>query len=273
MPLVDVCSIFEAVKEEFLMGIPTDAIPVGVLLGGQGAVGKGQLNLWAEKIYDTHQFLAINGDNYRMWHPEFDALRKDIWTFSENTQQFSSVFTEGLIKEAFQRRLSFVVEGTMRSPETPIKTATAMRNHGYKSAAFAIAAPKEISLMNIFNRYFREVQNKGFGRMVDIASHNAAVDGLPESLDRLFHEKIVDRICVFDCFARTMVADYHLVDGGWNSKVLPSVVVLQTRERQLSETQLTDAILESAKRTIQGLTDERVKTFATEAYRQLTESV
>ena len=38
MPLVDVCSIFEAVKEEFLMGIPTDAIPVGVLLGGQGCL-------------------------------------------------------------------------------------------------------------------------------------------------------------------------------------------------------------------------------------------
>ena len=242
-------------------------------MGGQGAVGKGQLNLWAEKLYTTHQFLAINGDNYRIWHPEFDTLRKDIWTFSENTQNFSSVFTEGLIKEAFQRRLSFVVEGTMRFPETPVKTAIALRNHGYKSAAFAIAAPKEISLMNIFNRYFREVQNKGFGRMVDIESHNAAVDGLPESLDRLFHEKFVDRICVFDCFARTMVADYQLVNGDWDSQVLPSVVVLQTRKRQLLEPQLTDAIIDSAKRTIQGLTDERVMTFALEAYRQLTESV
>lgn len=83
------------------MGIPTDAIPVGVLLGGQGAVGKGQLNLWAEKIYDTHQFLAINGDNYRMWHPEFDALRKDIWTFSEkNTAIFQCVY-RGLDKRGF----------------------------------------------------------------------------------------------------------------------------------------------------------------------------
>ena len=144
---------------------------------------------------------------------------------------------------------------------------------GYKSAAFAIAAPKEISLMNIFNRYFREVQNKGFGRMVDIDSHNAAVVGLTGSLDRLYYAKIVDQICVFDCFARKMVAEYQLIDGCWNSQVPPSVVVLQTRKQQLSETQLTDAIIESAKKTIQGLTDERVQASAIEAYRQLTESV
>ena len=204
------------------MGIPSDTMPVGVLLGGQGAVGKGQLNLWAEKLYESHQFLAINGDNYRIWHPDFNDLRKNIWTFSEKTQQFSAVFTEGFIRESFQRQLSFVVEGTMRSPEIPVRTATALRNQGYASAAFAIAAPKEISLMNVFNRYYREVQNKGFGRMVDISSHNDAVEGLPKSLDRLFYEKI---------------------------------------------------ILDSAKKTIQGLTDETVKEAALQVYRQLVESI
>ena len=222
MQPVNPCSVFEAVKEEFLMGIPSDTMPVGVLLGGQGAVGKGQLNLWAEKLYESHQFLAINGDNYRIWHPDFNDLRKNIWTFSEKTQQFSAVFTEGFIRESFQRQLSFVVEGTMRSPEIPVRTATALRNQGYASAAFAIAAPKEISLMNVFNRYYREVQNKGFGRMVDISSHNDAVEGLPKSLDRLFYEKI---------------------------------------------------ILDSAKKTIQGLTDETVKEAALQVYRQLVESI
>ena len=76
--------------------------------------------------------------------------------------------------------------------------------------------------MNVFNRYYREVQNKGFGRMVDISSHNDAVEGLPKSLDRLFYEKI---------------------------------------------------ILDSAKKTIQGLTDETVKEAALQVYRQLVESI
>lgn len=49
----EIQEIFQSVKEEFLRGISSDEHPVGILLGGQGAVGKGQLNIWAEKLY-TH---------------------------------------------------------------------------------------------------------------------------------------------------------------------------------------------------------------------------
>jgi len=68
-------------------------------LGGQGAVGKGQLNLWAERLFPDKHFLAINGDNYRIWHPRFGELSKDIWNYSKETQVFSNVFTEQLIKD------------------------------------------------------------------------------------------------------------------------------------------------------------------------------
>ena len=239
----EVLWIFEEKKDEFLVDIPSDESPLCILFGGQGAVGKGQLNLRAEKMYPEKKFFPINGDNYRLWHPKFDELNRDIFNFSRETQIFSNVFTEKLIEESIKNRYSFTVEGTMRSPIVPMKTAELSRFNSYETAAFVIAAPKEFSLLNAFLRYMKEVRKKGFGRMIEIESHNAAVDGLPLSLDNLYIGKSVDRICIFDCFARNLVMDYKLVDGKWDSFELPSKIVKDCRENQLKDGIMIDAFL------------------------------
>lgn len=265
----EVLHIFEEKKEEYFREISPDSHPRGILLGGQGAVGKGQLNLWAEKLYPERQFLAINGDNYRTWHPRFDMLCKDLWNYSKETQIFSNVFTEGLIDESLSRRYSFVVEGTMRSALVPLQTAAKLRSNGYETAAFAIAACKEFSLLNAFVRYYKEVQSKGFGRMIEIDSHNAAVEGLPKSLDQLYAEKSVERICLFDCFARNMLADYRLSDGEWNDETLPSTVIIAARERQMADKEAIGDLLEESEKSFKLLDNESVKSLMRKAYDDL----
>ena len=261
--------IFEKKKYDYLRKITPDEIPLGVVLGGQGAVGKGQLNRWAEDLYPDKHFLFINGDIYRNRHPNFTELRKDIWNYSKETQVFSNIFTEGLIQEAIDQRYSFVVEGTMRSPSVPMQTAEKLRYNGFQTAAFAIAACKEYSLLNAFVRYFKEVQTKGFGRMIDIESHNNAVDGLPKSLDRLFAEKSVDRICIFDCFAKNMVADYRLTNGEWDNATLPSAVIMTVREQQKQDKEAIEALLDESRMILGQLNDDRIKVSMLDAYNQL----
>lgn len=267
----EVLKIFEENKEWFFLDISADEYPCGILLGGQGAVGKGQLNLWADTLFPDRQFFAIISDNYRNWHPQFDILCNDFWNYSKETQIFSNVFTEGLIQEAISHRFSFVVEGTMRSPEVPMQTAEKLRSNGYGTAAFAIAACKEFSLLNAFVRYFKEVQTKGFGRMIDIESHNKAVEGLPMSLDTLYIEKSVERICLFDCFAKNMIADYQLSHGEWNSQTLPSTIVLAARDRQLHDKETVENLLEESKTILKQLNDEKIITLMREAYDDLLE--
>ena len=269
----EIQEIFKSVKEEFLRGISSDEHPVGILLGGQGAVGKGQLNIWAEKLYTHTRFLAINGDNYRLWHPNFNELRKDIWSFSANTQQFSSVFTEQLMEESFQRKISFVVEGTMRQPEIPMQTARLLKNNLYGSAAFVIAAPQEFSLLNVFIRYCREVQNKGFGRMVDLQSHNAAVSGLLKTVDMLNQERSVERICIFDCFARNLIADYNNEHGVWDNDTLPSILIQKSREEQLANKKQVEELLLAGETTLSLLTDAAVRDMAQAAYDNLRQTM
>ena len=258
----EVLSLYEEKKTEFFRDVTSDVAPVGILLGGQAAVGKGQLNLWAEKLYKEKSFLSINGDNYRSRHPQFNELRRNVWSYSNETQIFSNVFTEKLIEESVDRRVSIVIEGTMRNPDVPLKTSDILRKSGYVTAAFAISAPREFSMMSIFSRYYREIVSKGFGRMVDISSHNAAIAGLPASLDRLYIEKAVDRICIFDCFARNLVAEYRLNNGKWDSKVLPSEVIQASRERQLKDNVIIEELLstgETALRNLDGEIQEKAK--------------
>lgn len=266
----DVWRIFTEKKEEYLREISSDKFPIGILLGGQGAVGKGQLNLWAERLYPENVFLAINGDIYRVWHPDFDKLRKNIWNYSKETQIFSNVFTERLIEESIINRFSLVVEGTMRSPEVPLQTAKKLRSNGYETAAFVIAACKEFSLLNAFIRYYKEVQSKGFGRMIDIESHNKAAEGLPQSVDRLFMEKSVDRICLFDCFAKSMIADYQLSDGKWSSEALPSSIIIATRKKQMNDQEGIETLLNEASIALSNTQDKIITELMRKAYDELS---
>ena len=261
--------IFEKKKHDYLRKVVSDAHPVGILLGGQGAVGKGQLNHWAEKLFPEKNFLFINGDLYRNRHPNFYELRNDLWNYSKETQIFSNMFTEGLIDESVMHRYSFVVEGTMRSAAVPLQSAARLRSNGYETAAFAIAACKEFSLLNAFVRYYKEVQSKGFGRMIEIDSHNAAVEGLPKSLDQLYAEKSVDRICLFDCFAKNMIADYHLSEGEWNDETLPSTIIVAAREQQLEDKEAIKYLLEVSENIFGQLDNESVKTLMKKAYDDL----
>ena len=265
----EVFGLFEKKKYDYLRKVVSDTHPVGILLGGQGAVGKGQLNHWAENLFPEKSFLFINGDLYRNRHPNFNELRNDLWNYSKETQIFSNVFTEGLIDESLSRRYSFVVEGTMRSALVPLQTAAKLRSNGYETAAFAIAACKEFSLLNAFVRYYKEVQSKGFGRMIEIDSHNAAVEGLPKSLDQLYAEKSVDRICLFDCFARNMLADYRLSDGEWNDETLPSTVIIAARERQMADKESIGDLLEESEKSFKLLDNESVKSLMRKAYDDL----
>ena len=68
----EVFGLFEKKKYDYLRKVVSDTHPVGILLGGQGAVGKGQLNHWAENLFPEKSFLFINGDLYRNRHPNFN---------------------------------------------------------------------------------------------------------------------------------------------------------------------------------------------------------
>ena len=106
--------------------------------------------------------------------------------------------------------------------------------------------------------------------MIEIDSHNAAVEGLPKSLDTLYFEKSVDRICIFDCFAKNLVMDYRLIKGEWDYHDLPSDIVMVTRKEQKKDKETIKGLLEESEKILNNLEDSRIKTQMLEAYKRLS---
>ena len=204
------------------------------MLGGQPASGKSTLAFIAENEHKNETFLVINGDDYRVHHPQHDILVEQVAQYSEKTQIFSNVFTEKLIEEAIKQRFSVIVEGTMRNPDVPLKTAKMFKEAQYTVEAYIIAAPEQFTREGLYKRYLREVQNKGFGRLADVSSHDVAVTGLLKSIDTLFNKKAVDKISIHTYLARRKVKEYLLKNDEWDCQLTPGNVIETARKEQLS---------------------------------------
>ena len=132
---------------------------------------------------------------------------KDPIKYPIETQIFSSVFTEKLIEEAIKSRYNIIIEGTMRNPDVPLKTAKMFKDAGFRVEAYIIAAPKEFTQLGLYNRYQEEVLSKGQGRLADIDSHNKAVNGLMKSANQLYSDKAVDKISIHTYLAKERIKE------------------------------------------------------------------
>jgi hypothetical protein len=197
--------------------------------------------------------LTINGDLYRVFHPDYETLAGDIHNFSHNTQIFSNVFTEKLIEASVNNRLNVVVEGTMRNPQVPLQTANYYKKAGFRVEAYLVAAPAEFTEIGIFHRFQKEMEINGIGRLAEISAHNEAVSGLLASVDKLYREKAVDKIAVYSYLAEEKVAEYEFDGTHWNIDVLPSAIIEQSRNNQLANRENVAQMLKISEETLQNL--------------------
>ena len=138
MDLEKVKSIYLNKKDKLIKGIVSQEKPIAFILGGQPASGKSGLAKAILRQFPDKDFLFVNGDIYREFHPEAGELIKYPQRYSAETQIFSNFFTEALIQEAITYKYNIIVEGTMRNPEVPLRTALAFRENGFDTEAFAI---------------------------------------------------------------------------------------------------------------------------------------
>lgn len=228
------------------------------------------LGVFAE---NQKKFLSINGDLYREFHPEKAKLIKDPIKYPIETQIFSSVFTEKLIEEAIKSRYNIIIEGTMRNPDVPLKTAKMFKDAGFRVEAYIIAAPKEFTQLGLYNRYQEEVLSKGQGRLADIDSHNKAVNGLMKSANQLYSDKAVDKISIHTYLAKERIKDFNLVNGEWSCKSMPSIFIDESRAKQMKNKEILKTNIQTGKELIESVTNPEVKKGMKEALSQLQSSL
>lgn len=172
--------------------------PTGILLGGQPASGKTNLIETIKRNTPDRQFVVINGDTFRNYHPNYNAICDQYGTEApHHTQPFSNAMVEWAKNECLTKGYNFIVEGTMRTFKVIQDTVTELKSHGFEAEFHALAIPRVESLLGIFDRYERDMTQTGIGRFSAITVHDEAFHNIPANLNRAARELAVDRFVVY----------------------------------------------------------------------------
>ena len=105
--------------------------PKAYLLGGQSGAGKTTLH---KIIRADHagNVISINGDDYRKFHPRFLELQQTYGDEAVNyTAPWAGRMTEALVDHLSRFGYNLIIEGTLRTAEVPMRSATLLRERGY----------------------------------------------------------------------------------------------------------------------------------------------
>ncbi|WP_246859628.1 zeta toxin family protein [Spirosoma sp. KCTC 42546] len=144
------------------------------------------------------KFVAINGDEYRQYHPRATELNEEYGQDAPKyTQPFSNTLVEYLKAECLRLRCNFIIEGTMRTYAVIERTAQEIKQAGFRCEAHALAIHRQDSLLGVFQRFESDKQRTGVGRFSPIAVHDEAYRQIPLNLAKAEDEKLFDRIVVY----------------------------------------------------------------------------
>lgn len=255
MDLHKVEEIYQEEKEKILRSLTPQERPLAFILGGQPASGKSKLAKEFIGKFSNDNILFVNGDIYREFHPNRQELINNPLSYSKETQVFSNVFTENLIREAIENKYNIMVEGTMRNPQVPYNTAKMFKENGYEVEILAISAPSVFTELGLYNRYQEEINFQGWGRLAEIESHNSAVTGILSSLDLLYNEKAADKIHLYSYQAEKHIVSFSLQNNKWDIDDLPSNYIIDAREIQLQREENIAKLIERGENTLNQISD------------------
>ena len=187
---------YNLIRSGLVAGMTPDNDRCTIILGGQPGAGK---STFYEMKDDLLDFIPINGDDFRKYHPRYDAIVKtDPEHYAERTQAFSNRIVETLISDLGSHGYNLIIEGTLRNPDVPIRTCEDLRNKGYHADLVVVACDAETAWRSTISRAIAQKESGQMPRLVPIDIYDYTVHIIPDSM-----AKIEER----DCFDSIMVVD------------------------------------------------------------------
>jgi hypothetical protein len=185
--------------------------PSVLFIGAQPGAGKSRAI--ADVLGDRPAAVPVIGDDFRPFHPDYDALmRADPLAMPHITAQASGAWVGMAADYLRAQRRSVILETTMRQLPVVEATAAAFRSQGYRVEAHVLAVPGAVSALGTVSRYLGEAAGNDQNRWTPSAAHEAAYEAMPGTVERLVAGGIVDRITVATCAQRILYD--HAVTAG-----------------------------------------------------------
>ncbi|MGO5335633.1 zeta toxin family protein [Bilifractor sp. LCP19S3_H10] len=185
---------YSEVKETVTAGIVPESRKCTIILGGQPGAGKSS---FYQSRDDLVSYAAINGDEYRRFHPMIQGiLKSDPEHYAERTQKFSNQMVETLISDLSNDGYNLIIEGTLRNPQVPIRTCQELKVKGYSAELVVVACNAELAWKSTLARAEMQKEHGQIPRLVPIDIYNNTVHQIPDSLDTIEKTGCFDHITV-----------------------------------------------------------------------------
>ncbi len=199
--------------------------PTAFLLGGQPGSGKTSLR---SAISEETQgnVVIIDNDTFKQQHPNFDELvklyEKDVVKY---VTPYSNRMTEAIISRLRDKGYNLVIEGTGRTTDVPIQTATMLQAKDYETKMYVMVVPKINSYLGTIERYETMYADDPMtARATPKQAHDIVVKNLPTNLETLHKTGLFSDIRLYN---REGVKLYSSLET-------PSISPKETLERELN---------------------------------------
>ena len=160
------------------------------------ASGKTGLNGYGEEQFVDNNVVVINSDTLKPFHPQIDEIaRLYPQYYTKVTDQESNTWTSNLFDTALRQGYNVIFEGTGRNSR--ILNTIQEKMQGYEVIVRGMAVSDLNCLMSIIERYYGQVQTKGWGRLVTLDHFYETYEAMPKTIDEIEKSGLASSVEIF----------------------------------------------------------------------------
>lgn len=193
--------------------VPSDN-PLAIIVGGQSGAGKTALINFTTRISTNREFVIIDNDFFRAFHPHAADIKKfHPGLYTHITDQIGLGFTSDVvsffmgndvtlssgdvIENNNHVKYDLIFHQTLKSTRIADDAMAKLRDCGYKVGVRAFAVPYFESKMSQMERCKAQYMKMGFCRHVRPEDHFAALLGIPDTVNYIEQNNKADFIEIF----------------------------------------------------------------------------
>lgn len=172
--------------------------PLAIIVGGQPGSGKTALISYTKQLSAFRNFITIDNDFFRSFHPQADEIRQHHPSlFTQATDQLGMGITEYVINYCLENKFDIILHQTLKNNRIGDDAICSLKENGYTVGVRVFAVPFYESSMSQIERYLGQAEKLGYCRFATQEGHLKAYLGLPNTVDYLERNGFYDFIQVF----------------------------------------------------------------------------
>lgn len=240
--------------------------PTMVLVGGQPGAGKStSIAAVEQEMKGRGGVMNIAADDLRQFHPKnAELMQKDDRTAADFTHADATRWAEKAEVYARAQGYNVLLEGTMKTPENTAQKLAEYKDAGYATEARVVATHERSSWQGVIARYESQKANDGVGRMTPKPVHDAAYNGVLNTVERIEKDRLADRVGVYARDGKPVYQN-SLQDGQWKQPTEMRSQLEGERNKPLSQVQWNahidrfDPILQNQQRPGRNASAEEIR--------------